>query len=125
MIFFQTVQPKQKSKYNFQYKANWAPSFVPSFISTFIVANVKCHMSNVICQMSYIECHISTIFQHFYNFLMDFQIENFRRTFFVILSILNIPWGHVRPHNKFVLHRFNCFDVFHLKTNRQSKYIYR
>ena len=59
----------------------------------------------------------SRIFKNL-NFLP--KLKTFKTHFFKFLSFINLPCGHVMSHKKFGPDRFSRFDVFWIKTNRQT-----
>ena len=48
------------------------------------------------------------------------KLKTFKTQFLKFFSFLNLPWGHVRSHEKFGPDRFSRFDVYWIQTNKQT-----
>ena len=65
-------------------------------------------------------------------FLRIFKNLNFlqnrkplKHIYFLFISFINLPCGHMMSHKKIGPDRFICFDVYWIQTDRQAKFIYR
>ena len=53
------------------------------------------------------------------------RIPNVFSVFFVLFGwYRNLPWGYMRSSTNFGPDRFSRFDVYRIRTDRQTKYIY-
>ena len=48
------------------------------------------------------------------------KIEFCKRLILEILISINLPWGHVISHTKFVPDRFSRFDVYWIQKDKQT-----